>query len=451
MNKNERRASLALAAVFSVRMLGLFMIYPVFATYAGHLTGATEIKIGIALGGYGLTQGLLQIPFGLLSDRIGRKTMVVAGLVLFAAGSVLAALSTSIEGVIAGRILQGGGAVGSVILALVADLTREEVRTKAMAIVGITIGMSFMVAIVVGPLIAGVVGVAGIFWLMVPLAAIGIGIVCWGVPTPRRARTHRDAEPVPALLGSVLRNPELLRLDFGIFALHGILTASFLAVPHLLRDTFALTAAQQWMVYLPILVVSVALMVPAIIVAEKRRRMKEVFVCAVFVLGASQAALYFDGSDRWAIVAAIVAFFTAFNVMEASLPSLVTKTAPAGAKGTATGVYSSCQFLGIFVGGAVGGWSHQVGGTAGVFAFAGLLALAWLVAAATMRRPGQYVTHIARTAELGAAEADRLAAQLAGLPGVADVVVVAEERAAYLKVESAKFDKSEADRIAAEA
>ena len=449
MNRNERRASLSLAAVFSVRMLGLFMIYPVFATYASHLSGATEIKIGLALGGYGLTQGLLQIPFGLLSDRIGRKTMVVAGLVLFAAGSALAALSGSIEGVIVGRALQGGGAVGSVILALVADLTREEVRTKAMAMVGITIGFSFMVAIVVGPLIAGVIGVSGIFWLMVPLAVIGMGIVAWGVPTPRRARTHRDAEAVPALLGSVLRNSELLRLDFGIFALHAILTASFLAVPHLLRDAFHLTAAEQWMVYLPILVVSVGLMVPAIIVAEKRRRMKEVFVASVFVLGASQVALYFDGTGRWTIVAAIVAFFAAFNVMEASLPSLVTKTAPAGAKGTAAGVYSSSQFLGIFVGGAVGGWAHQVGGTPGVFAFAALLCLAWLFVAATMRRPGQFVSHVARTGDIGAAEANRLAAKLGALPGVADVVVVAEERAAYLKVESAKFDKAEADRIAA--
>ncbi len=449
MNRNERRASLALAAVFSVRMLGLFMIYPVFATYAGHLSGATEVTIGLALGGYGLTQGLLQIPFGLFSDRIGRKTMVVIGLLVFAAGSALAAVSTSIEGVIAGRVLQGGGAVGSVILALVADLTREEVRTKAMAIVGITIGLSFMAAIVIGPLIAGAIGVAGIFWLMVPLALLGIFIVGWGVPTPARARSHRDAEAVPALLGSVLRNGELLRLDFGIFALHGILTASFLAVPHLLRDAFTLSATQQWMVYLPILVVSVALMVPAIIVAEKRRKMKEVFVGAVFVLGASQAALYFDGVNRWAIVVAILAFFTAFNVMEASLPSLVTKTAPAGAKGTATGVYSSSQFLGIFVGGAVGGWAHQVGGTQGVFAFAGVLALIWLFVAVTMRRPGQFSTHIARTAEIGAAEANRLAAKLAGLPGVADVVVVAEERAAYLKVESAKFDKEEADRIAA--
>ena len=449
MNPNERRASFALAAVFSVRMLGLFMIYPVFATFAGHLTGATEVKIGIALGGYGLTQGLLQIPFGLLSDRIGRKTMVVIGLVIFAAGSAIAALSTSIEGVIIGRVLQGGGAVGSVILALVADLTREEVRTKAMAVVGITIGFSFMVAIVIGPLVAGVIGVPGIFWLMVPLAAIGIGIVGWGVPTPPRARTHRDAEPVPALLGAVLRNGELLRLDFGIFALHGILTASFLAVPHLLRDAFSLSAADQWMIYLPILIVSVGLMVPAIIVAEKRRRMKEVLVAAVFVLGASQAVLYFDGVNRWAIVAAIVAFFAAFNVMEASLPSLVTKTAPAGAKGTATGVYSSSQFLGIFVGGAGGGLAHHAGGMAGVFAFAGCLAFVWLFVAATMRRPGQFTTHVARTAEIGAAEANRLAQTLAGLPGVVDVAVVAEERAAYLKIESAKFDREAADRIAA--
>jgi predicted MFS family arabinose efflux permease len=448
MNPNELRASLSLAAVFSVRLLGLFMIYPVFATYAERLSGATEFKIGLALGGYGLTQGLLQIPFGLLSDRIGRKTMIVAGLALFAAGSAVAALSGSIEGVIAGRVLQGCGAVGSVILALVADLTREEVRTRAMAIVGITIGLSFMLAIVAGPILAGAVGVAGIFWLMVPLAAVGVAIVQWGVPTPTRARIHRDAEPVPALLGAVFRDPELLRLDAGVFALHAILTASFLAVPHLLADAFGLASAEQWMVYLPILVVSVALMVPAIIVAEKRRRMKEVFLAAIALLAVSQAALFLAGADRWTVVAAIVLFFAAFNVMEASLPSLITKAAPAGAKGTATGVYSSAQFLGIFVGGAVGGAVHQAGGTPAVFAFAGALALAWLAVAATMRKPGQYRSYVARTGAVGPGDADRLAARLAALPGVADAVVVADERTAYLKVESQNFDSAEIDRVA---
>ena len=249
--------------------------------------------IGEALGVYGLSQGLLQIPFGLLSDRIGRKTMIVLGLLLFAIGSAVAAMSTSIGGVIIGRVLQGGGAVGSVILALVADLTREENRTKAMAMVGITIGFSFMIALVAGPIVAQLHRRRR--HLLADGARsslVGIAITVFVVPTPPRLRVHRDAEAVPALIGSVLKNKELLRLDFGIFALHAMLTASFLVVPGLLRGTLGVTSHDQWIVYLPVLLVSVAVMVPAIIVAEKHRRMKGVFVAAVAALAVSQAMLY---------------------------------------------------------------------------------------------------------------------------------------------------------------
>ena len=440
MNRQETRAAFSLASVFSIRLLGLFMIYPVFATYARHLTGATPAKIGLALGAYGLSQGLLQIPFGVLSDRLGRKVMVVIGLALFALGSAIAALSTSIDGVLIGRVLQGTGAVGSVILALVADLTQEENRTKAMAIVGITIGISFMIALIIGPIVSGWVGVSGIFWLMVILAFVGMAVTKWIVPTPERIAVHRDAETVPSMLGSVLRNSELLRLDFGIFALHAILTASFLVIPHFLRSAFSLTAAEQWMIYLPVLVVSVVFMVPAIIVAEKHRRMKEVFVGAVFLLALSQVLLWVEGKSIAASLVAIVAFFTAFNILEASLPSLVTKTAPPDAKGTASGVYSSSQFLGIFVGGAAGGWVHQSFGAPGVFVFAAAIALAWLIVAATMTKPGHYVTRVARIGEVDAAGRKALAARLRNLPGVMDVVLVPEERMAYLKVDSKLFD-----------
>jgi MFS family permease len=365
MKPQEFRASAALAAVFSVRLLGLFMIYPVFAAYAGTLAGANPYLIGEALGIYGLTQGLLQIPFGLLSDRIGRKIMIVAGLVLFGIGSAVAAISTSIDGVIVGRALQGAGAVGSVILALVADLTSEESRTAAMAMVGITIGASFLVALLAGPVVANFIGVSGIFWLMVGLAALGIAITEFVVPMAQRISVHRDAEAVPALLGAVLRNRELLRLDLGIFTLHAMLTASFLVVPDLLRTTLGVAVHDQWVVYLPVLLVSVAAMVPAIIVAEKYRRMKGVFVGAVAALVISQVMLCFGAGNLFALLMALVVFFSAFNVMEASLPSLISKVAPAEVKGTAMGVYSSLQFLGIFIGGIIGGMAHQRGGSAG--------------------------------------------------------------------------------------
>jgi MFS family permease len=447
MERQELRAAGSLAAVFSVRLLGLFMIYPVFAVYARGLTGATPYLIGEALGIYGLSQGLLQIPFGLLSDRIGRKVMIVIGLLLFAAGSAVAAMSTSIGGVIIGRVLQGSGAVGSVILALVADLTAEENRTKAMATVGISIGASFMLALIAGPIVASFIGVSGIFWLMVGLALVGIAITQFVVPSPRRVRVHRDAETMPGMIGSVLRNSELLRLDFGIFALHAMLTASFLVVPGLLRGTLDVSVHNQWIVWLPVLVVSVAVMVPAIIVAEKHRRMKGVFVASVFALVVSQAMLYFGAGNVFVLLAALVVFFSAFNIMEASLPSLITKAAPPDAKGTATGIYSSSQFLGIFVGGVVGGWAHQHGGVDGLFALTIAIALLWLLAAVTMAQPSYLTTRLMPIAD-GKAGDPNLAARLRQVPGVADAVVIAEEKLAYLKVDSKAFDTAKAEAVA---
>jgi MFS family permease len=447
MDKQEFRAALSLAAVFSVRLLGLFMIYPVFADYARHLSGATPSKTGLALGIYGLSQGLLQIPFGLLSDKIGRKTMIVLGLIVFAIGSAVAAVSTSIDGVIVGRVLQGAGATGSVILALVADLTAEENRTKAMAMVGITIGMSFMLALVTGPILAGVIGVSGIFWLMVGLAFLGIAITEFVVPRPRYLRVHRDTETVPAMLGSILKNRELLRLDFGIFALHAMLTASFLVVPSLLRARLNVNSHSQWIVYLPVLLVSVVVMVPAIIVAEKYRRMKAVFVGAVAALAVSQFMLVVGQDHPYIVLAAITLFFAGFNVMEASLPSLVTKTAPPEAKGTALGIYSSLQFLGIFVGGVVGGWVQQTVGSGSVFGWSGCMALLWLLVAATMKQPSYLTTRLIRIGASRAVDAQELAARLRQVPGVAEVVVIAGEEVAYLKVDSRAFDAAMAQSL----
>jgi MFS family permease len=448
MERKELRAAASLAAVFSVRMLGLFMIYPVFAAFARHLAGATPYKIGLALGIYGLTQGLLQMPFGVLSDRLGRKVMIVLGLLLFGLGSIIAARASSIDGIIWGRVLQGSGAVGSVILALVADLTAEESRTKAMAIVGMTIGFSFLVAIVAGPVLAGWVGVAGIFWLMALLALVGIGITLLAVPAPRRLRVHRDAEAVPALLGATLRNPQLLRLDFGIFALHAMLTASFLVVPGLLHAAVGVNSRDQWLVYLPVLLVSVAVMLPAIIIAERHRRMKAVLVAAVAALAVSQLMLAAGGRNVYVLIAALTIFFAAFNIMEASLPSLVTKTAPSGSTGTATGVYSSSQFLGIFVGGVAGGWLNQAHGPGGVFGFAVALDLLWLLAALTMRPPSHLASRVVRIGNRSAGEAQRLAAQLRQVPGVAEALVVQEEGLAYLKVDAKVFDRAKAESVA---
>jgi MFS family permease len=448
MEKQELRAVGSLAAVFSVRLLGLFMIYPVFADYARHLSGATPFKTGLALGIYGLSQGLLQIPFGLLSDRVGRKPMIVLGLVLFGAGSAVAALSSTIDGVIAGRILQGGGAIGAVILALVADLTREDTRTQAMAVVGVSIGGAFMFALIAGPVLAGFIGVTGIFWAMVGLALVGIAITVFVVPTPRVLAVHRDTETVPSLLRSIAAEPELRRLDFGVFALHAMLTASFLRVPALLLSSLDLDSHRQWVVYLPVLLVSVAVMVPAIIIAEKYRRMKTVFIAAVAALAVSQC-LFLAGAGAVGVVAAVTLFFAGFNVMEATLPSLVTKTAPPAAKGTAAGIFSTSQFLGIFVGGVAGGSIQQMLGGNAVFVASLGLSVIWLLLAATMKPPSYLSTRLIRISEGRSFDPATLAAGLRGVPGVAEAVVISEERLAYLKVDSRTYDAALAQSLVA--
>jgi len=447
LTRREIRAAASLAGVFAMRLLGLFMIYPVFDAYARHLEGATPVMIGLALGAYGLTQGLLQIPFGLLSDRIGRKTVITAGLVLFGIGSIVAALSTSITGVLAGRILQGMGAIGSVVLAMVADFTRDEVRTKAMAIVGMTIGLSFLIAIGIGPVLDGLVGVPGIFWLTAALALVGIGIT-HSLPSARPGfAPHRDAEPVPALFARVLGDRELQRLDVAVFALHAILTAGFLAVPAVIAQSLHLAGDRDWQVYLPVLLASVVLMVPVIIVAEKGNRLKEIFLVCIAVIGASQLALAAGGGRAAIAVAALVAFFTGFNVMEAMLPSLVTRIAPAGAKGTATGVFSTSQFLGIFFGGAVGGWASAYAGATGVFEATIAISLVWLLVAAAMRRPGRYTSYVARLGPATTQAPAELAVDLRGLPGVVDVLVAPDEGVAYLKIDRARFDPGAVARV----
>lgn len=385
MSGVERRAAFSLAGIFSLRMLGLFMIYPVFALWARHLPDATERTIGLALGVYGLTQAIFQIPLGFLSDRLGRKRIIGGGLLVFALGSVIAAVSTSIDGIILGRLLQGAGAVGSATLALAADLTRKQVRTKAMAIIGMTIGLSFSVALVAGPILNSWIGVPGIFWLTAILALLGIVVLYTSVPHPQNISVHAESEPVPALFKRVLTNPELLRLDFGIFVQHAILTASFLSVPFVLQAA-NVKIHDQWFVYLPVLVMSVVFMVPLIIVAE-RGRMKPVFLASIAALGIAQFLLLLGHGSLSMIIVALLVFFTAFNLLEASLPSLISRIAPAEAKGTALGVYSSSQFFGIFVGGALGGWFQGVWGLTGIFSLCLVLTGLWLLVAFAMRPP----------------------------------------------------------------
>lgn len=385
LSGSERRAALSLASILCLRMLGLFMIYPVFAPWARHLPDATATTIGLALGVYGLTQALLQIPFGFLSDRVGRKRIIAIGLVLFVVGSVVAALSPSIYGIMLGRLLQGAGAIGATVLALAADLTREAQRTKAMAIMGMTIGGAFALAVVVGPVLNGWIGVRGIFWLTALLAALGTVVLYSVVPRPAGRVVHRDAEPVRAMFHRVLVDRELQRLDLGIFALHAILTASFLTFPFVLRH-HGVALHDQWYVYLPVLVASAGFLVPLVVMAE-RGGMRPVFLASIALLAAGQLVLLWAGPHLAFVILGLLVFFVGFNVLESVLPSLVSRFAPADSKGTAMGVYSSSQFLGIFVGGALGGWVDGSWGLDGVFVLCAALAAAWWLTASFMRAP----------------------------------------------------------------
>jgi predicted MFS family arabinose efflux permease len=442
MTPGERRAALSLASIIATRMLGIFMILPVFALYAEGLEGVTPLLVGMAIGVYGLTQALLQIPFGMLSDRYGRKRIITIGLVLFAVGSVVAALADSIWLVILGRAIQGGGAVSAAILALAADLTREEHRTKAMAIIGMSFGVAFAASMVLGPLLNEYIGVSGIFWFTALLALLAIGLLWWRVPTPVSSHVHRDAEVVPASAGSVLRDSQLLRLDAGILILHTILTASFVVLPLVLFGQLGIATRYHGLVYLLVMIAAVVVMVPFIIFAERKRRMKPIFAGAVAVVGLSQLGLALVDLSLAGFIILLWLFFTAFNLLEASLPSLIAKTAPADRKGTAMGVYSSAQFFGIFLGGVLGGWLHGAYGIQAVFAMSALLALFWFVLAATMRAPQYVRSMVVHVGELDAARAQQLASRLSALEGVSEVVVIAGEGEAFLKVDNRRLDQA---------
>ncbi|MGB1110447.1 MAG: MFS transporter [Gammaproteobacteria bacterium] len=447
MSPQEKRAAASLAAVYFMRMFGLFLILPVFALHAETLEGSTVSLAGLAIGIYGLTQALLQIPFGMLSDRIGRKPVILGGLVLFAIGSVVAAMADHIVMVIVGRAIQGSGAIAAAVLALNADLTLEENRTKAMAMVGMSIGAAFFLSLLLGPPLASSIGIDGIFFLTAAMAVLAMLIVLFIVPTPMNARRHRDAQAIPAELGSVLRNPELLRLDAGIFILHAILTALFVAVPLLFRDQLQLADEEHAKVYLVVLLLSVAAMIPFVIMAERGGRIKPVFTGAVAALGLALFGMSVAHSGLMLVGFWLFCFFTAFNVLEASLPSLVSKVAPADRKGTAMGVYSTMQFLGVFVGGSAGGWFMGQHGATGVFILITLLALLWLVIASGMKPPGRLRSRMVRIGSLTVDMRERLMDQLLAVPGVEEAVILPDEGVAYLKVNPDSLNEGELSEI----
>jgi MFS family permease len=447
LNTLERRALSGLAAVFGVRMLGLFMILPVFSPYAVQLKGHSAFLVGVALGAYGLTQAIFQIPLGMLSDRLGRKPVIVCGLLLFFLGSVVAASADTIMGVIIGRALQGAGAIAAAVIAMLADLTRDEQRTKAMLLIGITIGATFVVSLLLGPVLDGAIGVRGIFWLTAALALVAVTLVLAAVPTPVRSTHHLDAEPVPTQFLAVLRNKELLRLDLGIFVLHMVLTALFVVVPIALLHYAGLPVREHWHVYLPAMILSLFVVLPAVNIGERRRKLRNVFLAAVLVLMASQLVLFKGYQSFIWLAGALFLFFTGFNMLEALLPSLISKIAPVDSKGTAIGVYSTFEFFGAFVGGTAGGYLLGQYGMASVFAFTGGLLMVWVMVAATMPEPRMVATRLLHVGRQQPAAARELARKLTNITGVVEAIVIAEEGVAYVKVDSSTLDEEALQRF----
>lgn len=435
MTRTELRATVSLASIYGLRMLGMFLILPIFAIYAEKLDGGSNhTLIGLALGAYGLMQVLLQLPFGMASDRFGRKRLIYVGLLLFAVGSVIAALSHSIYGVILGRAIQGAGAISAVVTALVADSTREEHRTKAMAMIGATIGLTFAVSLVAGPILNQWIGVSGIFWMTGVLSLLAILVVKFAVPDPTHSIFHSDAQATPSLMKDVLKDSQLLRLNFGTFCLHGAQMAMFIVVPFALKETSGMSENLHWQVYLPVLIFSFLLMIPAIIYAEKKAKLKPVFIAAVGLMFAAQLIFAYNIHHFWGIVTSLVVYFVAFNILEASLPSLISKMAPAAAKGTAMGVHNTAQSFGMFLGATVGGYLSHRFDYAAVFLFCAALMMIWFLLAFGMKTPLSVKTKMYHMQGLDNTQASSLQQQVAALTGVHEAVAIAKEHMLIVKL-----------------
>jgi len=443
LNSIEKRAAISLALVFGLRMLGLFMIMPVFAIYGQDLEGYSPLWVGIAIGAYGLTQACLQIPMGMLSDRYGRKLIILIGLVIFCVGSLVAAYSDSVMGVTIGRAIQGMGAIASTILALAADVTRDSQRPKVMAIIGMCIGLSFAVSLIVGPILVESVGLTGLFKITSGLALLGMLVVMFIVPNAVSRAPKGDTRAAPELIKDMLKDGQLLRLDVGIFVLHLVLTSIFVVLPLMLLN-LDLASTDHWQLYFPTLMLSFFLMVPLIIIGAKKESMKQVYRLALLMLAGSLVMMFVLQHSFIGLFASVVLFFTAFNYLEASLPSLIAKFAPAGQKGTAMGIYSSSQFFGAFWGGILGGVCYQYLGLVGVFATSTVLVILWWFYSAGMINPKVLKTYTLDAAVTDNESAQSMVSRLLEVSGVVEAVVIVDDKAAYLKVDAKRFDLTNA-------
>lgn len=437
MNSLERRSTFALSSIFALRMLGLFMIIPVFAVAGQQYAGATPALIGLAVGIYGLTQALLQIPFSLWADRFSRKPLIILGLALFAAGGAIAALSDSIYGVIIGRAIAGAGAVSAVVMALLSDVTREEQRSKAMAFMGMSIGLSFVVAFSTGPWLTAQVGISGLFWVTTIMGVLAMLML---LLIPKVQRHYQIvSQGYMAQLKQVLAMPDLNRLHLSIFMLHLLLTAMFVFVPSQLINYADLPLAQHGWVYLPLLVISLFFAFPSIILAEKYRRMRGIFITAIVAISAGLAIMAFGYTSKYVLLLGLGLFFVAFNVMEALLPSWLSKSAPIQSKSTAMGVNSSSQFLGAFCGGVLGGQLLLLAETSWGWGILSVFSVVWLMIAFNLKQPRYLSSLVVSLPE--SKKIDEWASVLLAIHGIEEVVVLPEKQVAYLKLDKQQLNE----------
>lgn len=439
LNSIEKKSAFSLASVFGLRMLGLFMILPVFAIYGEQLIGYSPIWLGLAIGAYGLTQAMLQIPMGILSDKFGRKPIILLGLVIFLVGSVVAAMSETIYGVVLGRALQGMGAIASAILALAADLSREEQRPKVMATIGMFIGISFTVAMILGPILAQAFGLSGLFWFIALLTIMAMLTIQFVVPNSVQSAPKGDNIALPSKIRRLISDGQLSRLNWGVFILHMALTACFVTLPKQFV-AHGLALDEHWKLYLPTLIGSFFLMVPFMIIAIKKQKEKQMFSAAVALLTLSLFLFWALPSSIMTLAMLVFMFFTAFNYLEATMPSILSRMAPAGVKGSVMGIYSSSQFLGAFAGGILGGFIASEFNEQSIFMAMALFSVVWLVLSLGMKplkksKAYSFATNIA-TDEQAKAVAEKLAA----MPGVVEAIIMHDEAVAYLKLDDKTAD-----------
>lgn len=428
LNRIEKKAAFSLASVFGVRMLGLFMILPVFAIYGEQLAGYSPLWLGLAIGAYGLTQALLQIPMGILSDKYGRKPVILAGLVVFLIGSVIAALSTSIQGVVIGRAIQGMGAIASAILALAADLSREEQRPKVMATIGMFIGLSFTLAMILGPIVADAFGLSGLFWFTGILTIIAMFMIQFMVPYSVSKAPRGDSVALPDQIAKLIRDPQLSRLNWGVFILHMALTACFVTLPKQFVAS-GLALENHWQLYLPTLLGSFFLMVPFMIVAMKKQQEKPMFSGAVALFSIALLLLWLLPTGLWSLVFSVVLFFTAFNYLEATMPSILSRLAPAGVKGSAMGIYSSSQFLGAFAGGIIGGFVASRFGEQSIFLVMAVMGFIWLLLSFGMQKLKKSKSFSFSTNIHTEQRVEEVSELLINMPGIIEATLVQDDSA----------------------